>query len=260
MVIQRQNRRNYHTVAGVNAHRVDILHAADGDGMIRPIAHDFKFDFLVALDALFDQDLMHRGQAERALAHFHQLRFVVGKAAAGSAQREGGTQHHRVTDALCRGLGLLQRIGDLGGDDRFADGLAQLLEQLTILRPLDTVRRGAQKSGLALGQNALLGQLHGKVQAGLSADTGNDRVRTLLPQDPGHILQIQRFHVDLVRDGCIGHNGGRVGVHQQNLIALLFQRKAGLRSRVVELRCLTDDDGTGADDHDFLDVRSFWHK
>ena len=36
----------------MNADGVDVLHAADGDGMVGGIAHDLKLDLLVALDTL----------------------------------------------------------------------------------------------------------------------------------------------------------------------------------------------------------------
>ena len=42
-------------------------------------------------------------------------------------------------------------------------------------------------------------------------------------------------------------------------IALFLERLAGLRSRVVELAGLPDDDGAGADDQHALDVGTLWH-
>ena len=60
MIIQRKDRGNDHRIAGMNTDRIDILHAADRDAVIGGITHNFKFDFLVAFDALFHQDLMDR--------------------------------------------------------------------------------------------------------------------------------------------------------------------------------------------------------
>jgi hypothetical protein len=42
-------------------------------------------------------------------------------------------------------------------------------------------------------------------------------------------------------------------------IALLLERLARLRAGIVELAGLADDDRTGADDQDRLEVSSFWH-
>ena len=40
--------------------RINVLHAADCDRLVIGVAHDLEFDFLVALDALFNQHLMNR--------------------------------------------------------------------------------------------------------------------------------------------------------------------------------------------------------
>ena len=52
----------------------------------------------------------------------------------------------------------------------------------------------------------------------------------------------------------IGHDGRRIGVDEDDLVALVFERLACLGSGVVELAGLANDDGSGAEDHDFLDV------
>ena len=113
---------------------------------------------------------------------------------------------------------------------------------------LDAVAVGAQQLHLALFQDALLLQLHGQVQAGLAADAGDDGIRPLLAQDAGYILQGQGLHIHLIGDGGVGHDGGGVGVHQDDLVALLLQGQARLGAGVVELGGLADDDGAGADD------------
>ena len=46
---------------------------------------------------------------------------------------------------------------------------------------------------------------------------------------------------------------------QHHLVALLAQGLARLRARVVELARLADDDGAGAYDQNFRNVRSFRH-
>src|SRR3546814_3655717 len=57
----------------------------------------------------------------------------------------------------------------------------------------------------------------------------------------------------------IGHDRRRVGVDEDNAIALLLERLDRLRPRIVELARLTDNDRAGADDEDGLDVGSFGH-
>ena len=213
----------YHdAVAGVHAHGVHVLHAADGDGVVVGIPHDLEFDLLEALDALLHQHLVHGGELEAVGADLDQFLFVVGKPAAGAAQGERRAQHHGIADLLCSFLRFFQTIGYFGGDHRLADGLAHLLEQLPVLRPLDGRKRRAQQLHPALLQNALLFKLHGQVQARLAADAGHDGVRTLVAQDLGDVFQGQGLHVHLVRDGGVRHDGGGVGVAQYDLVALLL--------------------------------------
>ena len=57
----------------------------------------------------------------------------------------------------------------------------------------------------------------------------------------------------------VGHDGGRVGVDQDHLIAFFPQGLAGLGAGIVKLAGLADDDGAGADDQDFLNVGAFGH-
>ena len=145
MVAECHDGGDHHAVAGVDAYGVDVLHAADGDGVVVGVPHDLKFDLLVALDGLLHQNLMDGGESEGVETDFHQLVFIVGEAAAGAAESKGGTKHHRIADAPGGFLGFLQRVGNLGGDDRLADGLAQLLEKLPILGALDGLAGGAQQ-------------------------------------------------------------------------------------------------------------------
>ena len=259
MVAERHDRRDDGGVAGVHAHGVDVLHAADGDGAVGRIAHDLKLDFLIALDALFDQHLMDGRELERLHAQLDELRLVVGKAAARAAERERRAQHDRIADGRGRGLGLLEVVGDLRRDDRLADALAELLELLAVLGTADAVAVRAEKLDLALLEHALLLELHRQIQAGLAADARDDRVRALLAQDTRHILQRQRLHVHLVRDGGIRHDRGGVGVDENDLVPLLLERQARLRAGIVKLSGLTDDDRAGADDHNFLQIRSLGH-
>ena len=240
---QRHDGSHHQRVAGVDTHGIDVLHAADGDGMVVGIPHDLELDLLVALDGLLHQHLMDRRQGEGVQADLHQFFFIIGKAAAGAAQGEGGPQNHGVANAQGRGLGFLDGVGDLGGDDRLADGQAHLLKQLPILRPLDGGAGGAQQLYPALLQDALLLQLHGKVQTGLTADAGDDGIGTLITDDFRDVFQRQRLHVHLIGDDGIRHDGSGVTVAQHHLVALFLQGQAGLGSRIVKLRRLTNDDG-----------------
>ena len=247
-------------IAGVDAHGIHIFHVADGDGIVAAVAHNLVFDLLVAPDALFHQHLMDRGEGQGVFHQRGALEFIVGKAAAGAAQGEGGAQHHGIADVRRGGQALFQGVGDPGGEDGLSQVLAELFEQVPVLGLPDAGGGGAQQLHAAFLQDPLPVQVHGQIQARLAADAGDDGVRPLMADDPGQIFQSRRLHVDLIRHGGIRHNGGRVGIAQDHLIAFLLQGHAGLGSGVVEFGGLTDDDGAGADDQDLSDVRSLRHK
>ena len=193
---------------------------------------------------------------------FHDLPeffLVVGKSAASAAQSKGGAKHHGIADGFRRGNTFLHGIGDLRRKHRLAKALAKLLEQLPILRLLNGFAGRSKQLHVAFLQNALLFQLHGKIQSRLAADAGDDGIRSLKADDTGDIFQRQRLHVNLVRDGGVGHDGRGVAVAQNDLVALFFQGEAGLRAGIVKFRRLTNDDGAGANDQNFLQIGAFRH-
>ena len=259
LIGQRLTRCDDNGVAGVDADGIEVFHVADGDGRVVRVAHHLIFNFFVALDALFHQHLVDRRERQGVFHLFRQLLRRVGKAAARAAERKGRAQDDRIADLRRRGKGLFHAVGDMGGDDRLTDALTELLEKLTILGALDAPRVRAEQLNAALIQNPLLPKLHGEVQPRLPADAGDDGIRPLEAADPGKIGHGQRLHIDLVGDAGIGHDGGGIGIGQNNLIALLPQSQAGLRARVVKFRSLADDDRAGADDKNLMDVSAFRH-
>ena len=121
------------------------------------------------------------------------------------------------------------------------------------------VQGGTDQFHAELFQNPLPGYFYGSVQPGLSAQGGQQGVGAFFFDDLGHGLWGDRFDVGAIGRFRVGHDGGRVGVDQHHLVALFSERLARLGTGVVELAGLADDDGAGADDQDFMDVRAFGH-
>ena len=202
---------------------------------------------------------MDGGDGQRVLGQFAQLLFVVGEAAARAAQREGRAEHHGVADTR-RGLqAAFDALRRLAGEHGLAEGEAELLEFLAVLGQLDALAARAEYLDAALAQHAGLLQRDGEVQPRLPADAGHYGVRPLIADDARDVFGRERLHIHLVGYRGVGHDGRGVGVREHDLIALLAQGQAGLRAGVVELGGLADDDGAGADDHYFLDVRPLRH-
>ena len=75
----------------MNAYGVDVFHTADCDCVVLRVTHNLKLDFLVALNALFDKNLMHGRKLEGVDTDINKLLLVVGKTAACAAQCKGRT-------------------------------------------------------------------------------------------------------------------------------------------------------------------------
>ena len=256
---ERLARRDDDRVARVDTDGVDVLHVADSQRRIVAVADDLVFDFLVALDAFLDEHLMH-GREEQSVAHqLAQFLLVVGETAARAAQRERGTQHDGIPDAGGHLDALLDRSSDFGRQDGLAQRFAQLLEQLTVFGPLDRLERRTENLDLTLVENTLFGQLHGEVQTRLPAETRHDGVGTFVTDDFGNVFERQRLHVDLVGDVRVGHNRGRIGIDQHYLVTLLAKGQTSLRTGVIELGSLSDDDRARPDDHHLVDIFTFRH-
>ena len=97
---------------------------------------------------------------------------------------------------------------------------------------------------------AALVQRHRHVEAGLAAERRQHRVGPLALDDLGDDLGRDRLDVGRVGEVGVGHDRRRVGVDEDDAVALLAQHPAGLGAGVVELAGLADDDRAGADDED----------
>ena len=181
------------------------------------------------------------------------LFLIIGHAAAGAAQGEGGADDDGVADFVRDAQGGVHVFGDIRRDDRLADLLHGVLEQLAILGLVDGLHVGADQLDAVGLQKALLVQLHGQGQAGLAAQPRQHAVGLLLFDDALDGLHRQRLQVDFVRQGFVGHDGGRVAVHQHHVHPRRLQHPAGLGPGIVKLRRLPDDDGAGADHEDLFD-------
>ncbi len=103
LVGERQRRRDRDRIAGMHAHRVDVLDRADDDAIVRLVADDLHLEFFPAEHAFFDQHLARRRGIDAALDDLDEFALVVGDAAAGAAEREGRPDDRRQADIVERG-------------------------------------------------------------------------------------------------------------------------------------------------------------
>src|SRR5262245_31923854 len=122
--------------------------------------------------------------------------------------------------------------------------------------------------GLQLGPNQLrpialehpgLGQCYGDVERGLAAHGREQRVGSFTGDDLLDHLGGDRLDIGAICHLGVGHDGGGVAVHENDLIALLLEGFTRLCPRVVEFTRLADNDRPGAHDQDFLEIHPFGH-
>jgi hypothetical protein len=262
---QGQRGRHGDAVAGVHAHRVDVLDGADDDDVVGLVAHDLQLVLLPAEDRLLQEHLGGRGGVEPGTGDAAQVLLRVREAGAGAAHGEGGPHDQRVTQLARGGHALVHGVADdgpggLGVEAVLAGDLGDdLLELLAVLARLDRVEVGADQLDLVLLQHAGLVQRHGGVERRLAAQRGQQRVGPLLGDDLLDELGGDRLDVRGVGELRVRHDRGGVAVDQDHAEALGPQHAARLGAGVVELARLADHDRPRADHQDRLDVLTLWH-
>ncbi len=246
-------------VPGMDPHRVDVFHVADGDAVVFMVPDHFVFDFLPAGHGPFDQGLADQGVHQPFGGDVIQLVHVVGNAAPGAAQGIGRPYDQREPDLLGEFLGGVHAFHNGALGNGLVEFFHGFLEQFPVFRLHDAGDLGAQELHIVFLQDALLIQFDGQVQADLPAQGGQERIRPFLGDDGFQEFHIQGFHIHPVGDVHVGHDGGRVGVHQHHFQSFFLQGPAGLGAGIVEFSRLTDDDRAGTDDHDFFYILFFWH-
>ena len=254
-----QRRRHGDGVAGVDAYGIEVLDGADNNDVVVLVPHHLELVFLPAEDALFEQHLAG-GAVLQALAHdAAEVVLVVRQAGTQAAHGEGRADHHRVAQVFGCLEGLVHGVDDVAAGGFGAAAFHHALELFAVLAELDGRDVRADELHVVLLQHTVLVQRDGGVQCGLAAQGGQDGVRAFLGDDLLHHLGGDGLDVGGVGELGVRHDGGRVGVHQDDAEALLLEDTQCLGAGVVEFGGLADDDRAGTDDQDALKVSSLGH-
>ena len=178
LVVERLRRRHDDGLARVDAHRVEVLHVADGDAVVAPVAHDLVLDLLPAAQALLDQHLGHAAGEGAARAPASRSASRLDDAAALAAQREAPAQHHREADLAGRGPRLVGGAAGAAARGGYADLRQPLDEELAVLGVADGFDRRAEHPHAVLVQDARLVERQPAVERGLAAEGEQDARRT----------------------------------------------------------------------------------
>ena len=253
---ERLRGRDRDRLARVHAHRVDVLDRADHDHVVGVVAHHLELVFLPTDDAALDQDLRDRARREPALGDALHLAVIVRDAGAAAAEDVRGPHDHRIADLGRDRERFVDRVRDARRRDAQADLGHRGLEPLAVLGGADRLDAGADHLDAVRVEHAGFVELDREVETGLAAERREQRVGTLLVDDALERRHVERLDVGRVGELGVGHDRGRVRVHEHDAEALFAQHPAGLRARVVELAGLPDHDRATADQQDRLEVVS----
>ena len=112
----------------------------------------------------------------------------------------------------------------------------RLAEQRAVLGHVDRVRLGADHLDVVALENAHALQRQRGVERGLAAHGRQQRVGPLLLDDLGDDFGRDRLDIGGVGQIRVGHDRRRVGVDQDDPVALLFQRLAAPGCRNSRIR------------------------
>ena len=243
----------------MHTHRIQVFNGTDDDAIIRTVADHFHFKLFPAQHAFFHQHFAGHGGSQARGDDLFEFFAVIGNAAAGTAEGEGWANNARQPHNFQRIPGFGHGVRDFAFRAFNADFGHGVAEFLAIFGFVDDFRLGADQFAAVFFQNAGLGEFQRCIQRSLSAHGRQKRIRAFLGDDFFNDFDRDGFNIGGIGQPRIGHDGGRVGIHQNDAIALSPQRLAGLRARIIEFAGLADDDRPGADDHDGFDVSALRH-
>ena len=237
----------------MDSHGVEVFHVADGYAVVGGVAHDLVLDLFPADEGAFEEDLPDGTGADAGLHDEIEFGPCMRDSATGSTEGVGGPDDERdfrEPDLVGECVGLFHGVDDGGGGYRFAEGVHELAELVAVLGLADGPEGGAKQADVVFLKNAGVGEFAREVEAGLSAEGGQEAFGALAGDDALEDGYGEGLDVDGVGDFGVGHDGGGIGVDEDAAHAFLAHGLAGLRSGVVELGGLADDDGAGPDDED----------
>ena len=238
VVAQRLRGGHHDALAGMDAQRVEVFHVADGDAVVKAVAHHLVFDFFPAAQRFLDEHLGR--ECESFLHQGVELLGIVAESRAEAAQGVGCAHDDRVSQLL----GDSQRRCLVGGGAA-ADGLdVDLVEfldkELAVFSVDDGAHGGAEHLHAVALEHSRAEELHAAVEGGLAAEGEQDAVGALLGDDALDKGGRHGQEVYLVGKSLGGLHGGDVGVDEHSLEPLLLHGLERLGAGVVKLAGLAD--------------------
>ena len=181
----------------------------------------------------------------------------MGNAATGSPKGEGRADNYRIANAVGKPDSWFQLFKNFTFRNRLMDFFHGFLKQFSVFCMLDCVKRGTQQLYAVLFQYTGFCQLNRHVKTYLTAQGGQQCIRSFLLNNFGYELQSDWFDIHSVGNIRIGHNRGWIAVYQNNLHAFFPEGTACLSTSIVEFSSLADYDWARSNDQYLFYIRSF---
>ena len=234
----------------MHAHWVEVFNRADNDAVVVFIAHHLHLVLFPAEHGLLNQQFMSRRRIKTAFANRQEFIFVVSNATARTAHGERRTNQGREADLFLRCQSFVHGVADKRFRARQTDFFHRFFKAAAVFCLVNCVFGRTDQLDIVFRQHTVARQIKRTVQRSLAAHRGQNRIRTLFGDNLLHRLPHNRLDVGNIRHFRVGHDGGGVGVYQNDFIAFFTQGFAGLCARIVKVAGLTDNDRAGADDKD----------
>ncbi len=243
----------------VDAHGIHVFDETHGDHLVFRVPDDLEFQFLPSENGLLDEDLADHARRDPPARDHLKLFPVVDEPPARPPERVGRPDHHGIPQFLGDALRLFDGVGGTAPGHFDTQAVHRFLEGDPVFPPLDGVDVHADHFHVEGVENAFPVKFRREVQPRLSPQVGENGIGALLFDDFLQGFDVQGLDVRHIGHFRVRHDRRGVGVHEDHVVTELLQGLAGLGSRIIELAGLSDDDGAGSDDQDFLDVSPWGH-
>ncbi len=164
---------------------------------------------------------------------------------AGASERIGRSDDGRImVDSTIRSF--LERSGEAASRHLETNAFHRFRELFTVLGHFDGALVGTDQFDTVLLENASTVQIHRHVQGSLPTHRRKERIRLLLFDDLLDPFSGDRLDIGPIRNVGIGHDRGRVRIHQDDPITLFLEGSNRLSTRIVKLAGLADDNRSRA--------------
>ncbi|OPY77822.1 MAG: hypothetical protein A4E65_02586 [Syntrophorhabdus sp. PtaU1.Bin153] len=238
----------------MDAHGIDVFNEADGNHVVFGVSDDLEFQFFPSQDCFFNQNLAYEACRYSPSCNCSQFFFVVSDPPSCAAQGIGRPYHYRISKPVCDREGLVDTVGGIGDRNRYTEFVHGILEFNAVFAPFDGIRLDAYDPDVVFCQDSLAGKFRRKIEPCLASKVREKGLRFFLFDNFLYRFDGERFNICGICCAWVGHDRGGIRVYENDLIACRSEGLACLSSRIVELACLPDNDGTGSYYQDFIDA------